>query len=54
MFPHGLRRDVAALLCVKILVLALLYQFFVVPRTGAEPDGNAMRAHVLDAKGAGA
>ena len=47
MFPLKLRREIVALLCLKAVALIAIYQFFFAPLTHPEPDGRAMRAHLL-------
>jgi hypothetical protein len=45
MFPEGLRREVIAVLCVKLLALVVILHFLI--HTGPGPDSAAMRAHLL-------
>ncbi|HKD22778.1 MAG TPA: hypothetical protein VKB71_12245 [Rhizomicrobium sp.] len=47
MFPSALRREILALLCIKALALVAIYQLFFAPITRTEPDGHAMRTHLL-------
>ena len=47
MFPQALRRDIIALLCIKAAALVAIYQIFFAPVTKPEPDGHAMRTHLL-------
>jgi|HubBroStandDraft_5_1064220.scaffolds.fasta_scaffold142115_2 hypothetical protein len=49
MFPLGLRREIIALLCAKALILFAIYQLFFAPLARPEPDGSAMRAHLIAA-----
>jgi hypothetical protein len=47
MFPGALRREIIALLCLKAVALVAIYQLFFAPVTRTEPDGRAMRTHLL-------
>lgn len=47
MFSGRLRREIVVLLCLKAVALIAIYQFFFAPLTHPEPDGRAMRAHLL-------
>jgi hypothetical protein len=51
MFSRGLRREIIALLCIKALALVAIYQLFFAPSVRPEPDGRAMRAHLLETNG---
>ena len=51
MFSGRLRREIVALLCLKAVALIAIYQFFFAPLTHPEPDGRAMRAHLLSESG---
>jgi hypothetical protein len=50
MFPKVLRRDVILLFCIKAAAILLIYQLFFAPMTRPEPDGAAIRAHLLAGK----
>ncbi len=47
MFPKSLRLEVIVLLCLKAAVLTLIYYLFIAPAAGPEPDGRALRMHLL-------
>jgi hypothetical protein len=47
MFPRLVRRDVIVLLCLKAMVLTLLYFLFVAPAAKPEPDARAIAAHLM-------
>ena len=47
MFPKIVRRDVIILLCIKAVLLTLLYYAFVAPVSKPEPSGQAMAAHLI-------
>lgn len=47
MFPKSIRREVVILICIKAVVLTLIYYAFVAPVTLPEPDGHAMTAYLL-------
>ena len=49
MFPRTIRRDIIALLCIKAAALSLIYFLFVAPVAHPEPNGGAMRAHLIGA-----
>ena len=49
MFPRKLRFEIAALLCAKAIMLLCIYQLFFAPLVQPEPDGRAMRAHLIAA-----
>jgi hypothetical protein len=51
MFTGRLRGEIVALLCLKAVALLVIYQFFFAPLTHPEPDGRAMRAHLLSESG---
>jgi hypothetical protein len=52
-FSTQVRRDVLLLLAAKVAVLALIYVFLIAPATKPEPDGSAMRMHLLDQRSRG-
>lgn len=45
MFPHALRREIIALLCLKALLLFALYQLFFAHPAAA--DGHSVLTHLL-------
>ncbi len=47
MFPATLRREIILLLCVKAVVLAVIYFMFFVPATKPGIDGDTIRAHFI-------
>ena len=47
MFPSELRREIVLLLCAKAIVLLAIYQLLFAPLAKPEPDGRAMRTHLL-------
>ena len=47
MFPRTIRRDIILLLCIKAAALSLIYFLFFAPAAQPEPNGRAMRAHLL-------
>jgi hypothetical protein len=50
MFPKRLRGEIIVLLCAKLAALTAIYFLFVAPATRPEPDGAAMRSHLLHAR----
>ena len=47
MFPSALRSEIIALLCIKAVALVAIYQIFFAPVARPEPDGRAMRTHLV-------
>jgi hypothetical protein len=47
MFPKAVRRDVIILLCIKAILLMLIYFVFIAPVARPEPDGRTTAAHLL-------
>ena len=47
MFPKRLRGEIILLLCAKLAALTAIYFLFVAPAARPEPDGAAMRSHLL-------
>jgi len=47
MFPKILRAEVIALLCAKAAALTAIYYLFIAPHQIPEPDGPAVRSHIL-------
>jgi hypothetical protein len=50
MFPKRLRGEIILLLCTKLAALTAIYFLFIAPVTRPEPDGAAMRTHLLDSR----
>ena len=48
MFPKRLRGEIVLLLCIKAAALTAIYFLFVAPAIRPEPDGTAMRNHLIE------
>ncbi|HTT83098.1 MAG TPA: hypothetical protein VMF67_06435 [Rhizomicrobium sp.] len=48
MFPRRLRGEIIILLCAKLVALTAIYFLLIAPAIRPEPDGAAMRAHLVD------
>ena len=46
MFPARLRKEIIALLCLKALVLGVIYFTFIAPAERPDPDKAAIMAHL--------
>jgi hypothetical protein len=46
MFPTRLRKEIVVLLCLKALVLGVIYFSFIIPMERPEPDKAAIMAHL--------
>jgi hypothetical protein len=47
LFPKRLRGEIIILLCAKVAALTAIYFLFIAPAIRPEPDGAAMRTHLL-------
>jgi hypothetical protein len=50
MFPKRLRGEILLLLCAKVAALTAIYFLLVAPATRPEPDGAALRAHLIESR----
>jgi len=47
MFPAPLRREIVAMICIKAMLLTLLYVLFFSPAHRIEPSIAQMETHIL-------